>query len=314
MINSIGGSSGYMPRPDGAKMANKLFSALDTKQQGYLEKSDLQAAADKLGSSGKSTDGPSVDEMFSQLDGDGDGKVTKDEMSSSLQKMAQELDSQFQQMRTQGMTGAQGFRPPPPPDQGNTQQMAEDLFSALDTKNQGYIEKSDLASALGTASSSSSQQPSVDELFAQWDSNSDGQVTKDELAASLQSQRPDGPPPGPPPGMGGPQGQTPPELSKDELTSMAEKIGSTDSQRSEMIKNLVGNFDKADSDGNGKISAEEAMSFAKSSKTSDAKSTSSEATGSSSEARALNRMMQLMRAYTATATGSANSTSISVAA
>ena len=92
-----------MKRPDPTQMANKLFSQLDTKNQGYLEKSDLQTAL----SSATGDSSSNVDALFTQLDGNSDGKVTKDEMADTLKKLADELYNQFNQMRTQeGMAAA----------------------------------------------------------------------------------------------------------------------------------------------------------------------------------------------------------------
>ncbi|MEY4593346.1 MAG: hypothetical protein RIR18_2241 [Pseudomonadota bacterium] len=124
---SMGAHRGH--RPDPSKMASKLFSQLDTSNKGYIEKSDLQSALDSVsGSSNSSTssstsstsDKNSADALFSKLDGNGDGKVTQDEMSSGLKQLADELDSQFSQMRMQGGMGqmgqAGGMPPPPPPE------------------------------------------------------------------------------------------------------------------------------------------------------------------------------------------------------
>ena len=85
-----------MQRPDPSKMADNLFSKLDSAGQGYIQKVDLQSALDKVSTASSSSTnttnttnttssgGSSVDDLFSQLDGNGDGKVTKDEFSSSL--------------------------------------------------------------------------------------------------------------------------------------------------------------------------------------------------------------------------------------
>ncbi|MFA7318902.1 MAG: EF-hand domain-containing protein, partial [Sulfuricella sp.] len=88
MVSSIGNSSvaSMMQRPDPSQMASKMFSKLDSKNQGYIEKSDLQSAFDQISGSGNSA---SVDEVFKKLDGDGDGKITEQEMSDSLTKMAE---------------------------------------------------------------------------------------------------------------------------------------------------------------------------------------------------------------------------------
>lgn len=100
----MGGMSG-MQRLDPSKMADKLFSKLDTKGQGYIEKSDLQSVFDQISAKGASGNKPRVDDVFQTLDVDGDGKVTKQQMSDSIQKLANQLDSQFQDMRMRGKSG-----------------------------------------------------------------------------------------------------------------------------------------------------------------------------------------------------------------
>lgn len=104
----MGGMQG-MRRPDPSKMADNLFSKLDTKGQGYIEKSDLQSAFDQVSSSRPSSGGASVDEVFQALDGDGDGKVTRQDMSDGVKKLADQLEGQFQNMRMQGKGGGMGM-------------------------------------------------------------------------------------------------------------------------------------------------------------------------------------------------------------
>lgn len=212
MISSIGSSS------LASQMASNLFSKLDSKNQGYIEKSDLQSAFDQISSSSNSGNAASVDEVFKQLDGDGDGKVTKQEMSDSLTKMAEQLDSQFNSMRT----GGRGGMPPPPPPEG--------------TDSAGF--------------------------------------------------------------------------TKDELQSQLDEIGTSDSKRSSLISNIVSNFDEADTDGDGKVSMQEAMTFDKSSQTSTTASTSTDSSSSTNtEAEIMKRIMQLMHAYSVSGQGSSQTSS-----
>ena len=63
----------------------------------------------------------------------------------------------------------------------------------------------------------------------------------------------------PPPPPGGPSGNE--GFTKDQLTSMASQVGSSDSK----LSNLVANFDTADTNGDGKLSAQEARAFDKAS-------------------------------------------------
>lgn len=85
MMSSIGSSMA-------SSWASKLFSQLDTKNQGYIEQSDLASALNKVASSSAN-----VEELFNQLDGDSNGKVTQSEMSTSLAKRFGRLGQPIQQ-------------------------------------------------------------------------------------------------------------------------------------------------------------------------------------------------------------------------
>lgn len=210
---------------------------------------------------------------------------------------------------------------------GNASQMSSRLFSALDTKSQGYLEKSDFVSAFSkisnSSNSSSSSSTSVDDVFSALDSDSDGKVTESEFASTLsklqeeldgqfnqmrmQGQGGHGGPQGmggmpPPPPQGNDAGFT-----KDELSSQLEEIGSSDSQRSSLISKVVDNFEAADTDQDGKVSFSEAMAYDQSTQqtgTSDSSDTSSASTSaaasssaSNSDAQIMFKIMQLMHAY-----------------
>jgi len=193
-------------------------------------------------------------------------------------------------------------------------QMASLLFSKLDTKSQGYIEKSDLATAFGNIASQKNDSTSVDDVFAALDGDSDGKVTENELSSvlsKLQEQldsqfnqsRMQGMG-----GHGGPQGMSgmpppPPPgddagFTKDELTQQLESADSSDSARNSLISNVVQNFDAADSNSDGKVSFQEAMAYDQSSQdsaTADAGSTQS--ASANDDARIMMKIMQLMHAY-----------------
>lgn len=177
---TIGSSSGFFSntqamgnqrpqRHDPGKLVDEIFAKLDTKGQGYLEKSDLQSAFE-ASSSGKSA---SVDEIFSSLDGDGDGKITKDEMSSGLKKLAEELDNQFNAGR---LAKARGNMPPPPP-AGDAGFSKEQLSTQLDeATTAGDSQRADLLDAIVNN-------------FSDADSNGDGKVSFQEAIAYDQSRQ-----------------------------------------------------------------------------------------------------------------------------
>lgn len=208
MVSNIGGNplSAQMQRPDSSKMASSLFSKLDTKNQGYIEKSDLQSAFDQIASSGNSATTASVDDVFKTLDGNGDGKVTEQDMSDSLKKLTQQFESQFNSMRMQGMQG-----------------------------------------------------------------------------------------------MGGMQGMSG-GVTRDQLGVMVDGIGATDSRRADQMANLAANFDTADSNGDGKVSPQEAKAFNQVSQANSLTSSASDAAAilsgaENSDAGVMVRIMQLVRAY-----------------
>ena len=190
MSNSISGMGGNnamlmqgmrsMKRPDPAQMADELFSKLDTSGQGYLQKSDLQTAFDKISSSPSSSTSssnttPGVDEMFKQLDSNSDGKVSKQEFSDTLKKVADQLDGQFQSMRMSGGLQGGGMagmgRVPPGGASGGP------------TKDQASAAVEGVKSSDGQASKALAD---VAKNFDKADTNQDGKVSLQELLAYEQ--------------------------------------------------------------------------------------------------------------------------------
>ena len=114
----------------------------------------------------------SAKQIFTQLDGDGDGKVTQDEMATSISKLAESLDNQFNQSRVQG---GMPPPPPPPPSGGNDESLTKD----------------ELSSKLSETSSSDSAQSAlmtkVFENFEAADTNQDGEVSLQEAMAYDQA-------------------------------------------------------------------------------------------------------------------------------
>ncbi len=156
-----------------SQMSSLLFSRLDTKSQGYLEKSDLATAFSQIADSGRSQSSASVDDVFTALDSDSDGKVTQDEFSSVLAQLEEQLASSRSRPGHGGPQGAGGMPPPPPPgdDAGFT--------------------KDELTSQLESADSSDSQRTAliskVVQNFEAADADGDGKVSFQEAMAYDQS-------------------------------------------------------------------------------------------------------------------------------
>ncbi|MCK6405945.1 MAG: EF-hand domain-containing protein [Rhodocyclaceae bacterium] len=193
--------------------------------------------------------------------------------------------------------------------------MAEQLFSRLDTDNQGYIEQADLEAALATANGSS-ETSGASSLFAQLDGDGDGKVTKDEFSTALKAvaeqldsqfaeMRMQGGMPPPPP----PLPQDDAGFSKEELENQLSEIGDSDSKRSGLISKIVENFDAADTDGDGKVSFMEAMAYDQANGAASAESGASSATKTvSSEQQLMLQIMRLAEAYGLTGENSSTAT------
>jgi len=176
-IGGIGGNSsmmmqgmGRMQRQDPAKMAEELFSKLDTSGKGYIEQSDLQTALQSVPASG----GASAEDVFASLDGDSDGKVTQQEMSDSIKKLSDALDNQFQNMRMSGAMAGMGM--------GSGIQRGGD---------EAGLSQEDLTSQLASIGNADSNRASMLssllDNFDQVDTDSNGKVSFDETRAYKQS-------------------------------------------------------------------------------------------------------------------------------
>lgn len=166
---------GRMQRPDSSQMVEQAFANIDTEGKGYIELEDIEAALDQMASSDSGASEADAEELFSALDSDGDGQVTSDEMSSSVQAFSDTLSA------LQGMGGMAGMPPPPPPasdeDAGFTEeeltsQLAD--LNASDDLSEADVERAELLT-------------NVLSQFDTADADGDGRVTFDEAMALEQS-------------------------------------------------------------------------------------------------------------------------------
>jgi hypothetical protein len=122
----------------GAKdVANTLFNKLDTQRKGYIEAQDIAAAA------GEGADAKQVAEIFTRLDGDSDGRVTKSELSEAVEKVGNELNAQLDQSRVAAApTGRPpgGGAPPPKPADSETE---INYVAEADTDNDGTVSEAE---------------------------------------------------------------------------------------------------------------------------------------------------------------------------
>ena len=210
------------------------------------------------------------------------------------------------------------------PQKPDASAMAADVFALLDSGGKGYIDSSDLAGALESTGSSAS----AEDLLGAMDSDGDGKVTEQELGSLLQKvadqledsfgaarvgQAMGNRPPPPPP----PSGEEDEGLSVDQLGAMAEEAEASGSAGASELAALVESFDEADTDGDGKVSFQEAMAFreseaAKSGTPSDSRPPPPDE-GARDE-RMLARVLQMLQEYAGDSTTASTGSTLSVSA
>ncbi len=212
-------------------------------------------------------------------------------------------------------------------------QSAQSLFSQLDRDSQGYIEKSDLQTAfdkitsLSTSSTTQIDESNIDALFSELDNNGDGKVTQQEFTDSLvkideqvqeifaqlrKSEAMDAMPPPPPPPLPDAMNGEDEGFTLEELTAQLEEIGSSDSKRANFISTIIENFEEADTDGDGKVNLQEAMSFNQSTEETNRSVSASETdnrTRQGLDEKALLQLIRLLDAYSLADTSESSDTS-----
>lgn len=149
-------------------MQKNRFNKADADGDGKITKDELSKVIPKDGK------GPSVDEVFTKVDTNQDGAIDATEDAAALQQMEKSHGA--------GGPHGPGGRPPgPPPDAGK---LTEELFKSVDADEDGSISEDELTTAL----SENDQTKSVDakELFKLLDADGDGSVTQSELETALQ--------------------------------------------------------------------------------------------------------------------------------
>jgi Ca2+-binding EF-hand superfamily protein len=171
MVSSISSGSSYGTEAMEA-MRQSRFKKIDSDGDGKITKSEMSASQPQDGK------GPSVDDIFSKVDTNQDGVIDDSEDQTA-----------FQQMQANGPGGPPPGGPPP-----DASKMAADIFKSTDTDSDGKITKAELTKSLTQSGQSSSDSSKVDELFKAADTDGDGTITQAELAAYMEKMQPPPPP------------------------------------------------------------------------------------------------------------------------
>ena len=150
------------------------------------------------------------------------------------------------------ISAVRAFSPPEAPQAAQPQQKADRLFAELDAMGQGALQRADLEKAFDKIADKATA--GADKLFAKLDADGDGTITKNEFTGSINKladqldhhfmrMRLQGDGAAPPPAADA-------GFSRDDLTGL--------------VSNIAGNFDKADANGDGRVSLREARAFGQS--------------------------------------------------
>lgn len=169
------------------------------------------------------------------------------------------------------------------------------LFGQLDSQNKGYLEQSDFSSLLSSLQNDNASTKS-EELFSALDCDGDRQLTSYEFSDNFSNllysaEGTMGNRPAPPEDNG---------KSKEELTALLEELEQEDEKSTQGLQSLLDNFDSADTNGDGKVTMQEAKSFRESQQTESSSLASKVSSSDQSESisKLLSRtMQQLMDTY-----------------
>lgn len=238
-------------RPPGGMDPAKMFAKVDADGSGGVDKSELQSLLDDVTQKTGVSNSTSTDELFSQIDSNGDGNLSQDELGE----------------------GMKSIMPPPPSTMDFAQSRSgsgDDLFGKLDTDGSGAVSQEELQALLdkvasdhGTDSASAS---SGSDMFAKLDTDGNGSLSQAEFKAGRpqDGQGPQGAGGMPPPPPGGAMGSKdtgstsydPLDTNEDGVVSAEERMAATTSNDS-----LQALFKAIDTDGDSTISSTESETF-----------------------------------------------------
>jgi len=124
-------------RQTATEVTNNFFSKVDPKDSGSFDKNTLSRVADKV-----SISQASVDAMFSLMDSNADGSVTKQEFTNLLQTIDPQSESQSTNNQAPGGMGPMhggGPPPPPPPKPESDSDVSTTSIDPADTNGDGTV-------------------------------------------------------------------------------------------------------------------------------------------------------------------------------
>jgi Ca2+-binding EF-hand superfamily protein len=172
-VSGVGG--GYNPYA-AQQFQQNLFSQIDTNGDGSVSKTELEQAVSKAGGTARAADA-----LYSVLDPGNSGGFSEQQFAQALPGpvLSNQVQAQMIGYQAQGWPGAS--------QPGG--QLAQSLFSQIDSNGDGSISKAELEQAVTAAGGTKA---GADALYAKLDPNNTGGVSEQQFAQSLSQTAPHG--------------------------------------------------------------------------------------------------------------------------
>ncbi len=168
-LSGVGGG-GFSPSII-KQFQQNLFSQIDTNGDGSVSKTELEQAVTKAGGGTQAADA-----LYAVLDPNNSGGFSEQQLAQVLpgSGFSDQMQAQMIGYQAQGWPGASSAQP------GG--QLAQNLFSQIDSNGDGSISQSELEQAVTTAGGTKA---AADALYAKLDPNGTGSVSEQQFAQSL---------------------------------------------------------------------------------------------------------------------------------
>lgn len=139
-------------------------------------------------------------------------------------------------------------------------QFAEALLTSMDSDGSGSVDSTEFSSA--ALALSTSDESVISDAFTSLDGDGDGEISVDELSslfAQGAGMAAGGMPPPPPPSGSVSAEDT--GYTAEEITALASEVSETDANLASLLTSISENFEAADANSDGKVTAAEAMAY-----------------------------------------------------
>jgi Ca2+-binding EF-hand superfamily protein len=172
-LSGVGGGGFTSPIK---QFQQNLFNQIDGDGNGSVSKTELEQAVTKAGGNTQAADA-----LYSVLDPTNSGGFSEQQLAQALPSsgFSDQMQAQMIGYQAQGWPGASGTQP------GG--QLAQSLFSQIDSNGDGSISKSELEQAVTKAGGT---QQAADALYAKLDPKGTGSVSEQQFSQSLSQAMP----------------------------------------------------------------------------------------------------------------------------